>query len=139
MWISIVDFKSTTGISATGEESVPYTIKFSCPSSPSLSSRNKKLIRCIKGFLNFQNNLMICIPPTTVGISEKVSFSLFKSKSVDIFTKHLFINVAEAFPSEMKTSFLEFRPLLLTNGLIVFHISCYMSNFLYSVFESNPF
>ena len=76
---------------------------------------------------------------TLVEVSERVSLSLLKSKSAVIFTKYLFIKVLKAFSSVIKTSFslsislLEFRPLLLKHGLIIFQ------NFLLSVFESNSF
>ena len=76
---------------------------------------------------------------TLVEVSERVSLSLLKSKSAVIFTKYFFIKVLKAFSSVIKTSFslsislLEFRPLLLKHGLIIFQ------NFLLSVFESNSF
>ena len=63
---------------------------------------------------------------TTDTVRERVSPSLFKSKSAVILTKYLFIKVTKAFSSVIKTSFslsislLEFRTLLLKNGLIIF-------------------
>ena len=79
---------------------------------------------------------------TLAEVSERVSLPLSKSKSAVIFTKYLFIKVAKALSSVIKTYFslsislLEFRPFLPKNGLIIFqNFLSNLSNLLYSVFE----
>ena len=56
----------------------------------------RKPFRRIKGFLSFKNNLMTMkiwiIPFTLVGVSDRVSLSLFKFKSANIFTKYFLIS-----------------------------------------------
>ena len=102
VWVSIIDFNIPAGIFPTGMAFVPSHLKTSFWTSSSVTSWKESQTSLGKLFWWRWNLSNIAF--RLVGVPERVSLSPFKSESAVILSKCLFIQVAKAFSSEIKTS-----------------------------------